>query len=166
MRCGCDVRKMIRVLFVCLGNICRSPALEATLRQYVDAKGLEDEIQVDSCGIGSWFLNSKADPHIIEAAQRRGIVIRSRAKLFSKDFFNQFNYIFAVDNRVVDMLKSMAPSKKMAAKVCLATKFAEKHAGGEMPDPYLGGERGFEMTMEIAEDACSGILEFLEGELK
>jgi protein-tyrosine phosphatase len=152
---------MIRVLFVCLGNICRSPALEATLRKRVLENGLEEEIEVDSCAMGSWFLTSKADPSMVEAAKRRGVTIDSRAKLFSQDFFTTFDYIFAVDNRILDMLKSMETSKKRTEKIYLATAFAHRYTGREIPDPYLGDERGFERTMDIVEDACLGIVEFL-----
>ena len=154
--------KPIKILFICLGNICRSPALEATLRSMIKEKGLQDKIQVDSCAYTSWFLDSKADPAMIEAALARGIHIDSRAKLFTKDYFAKFDYIFAVDKRLMLMLKSLAPTKKMAIKVHLATEFSQLYPNEDIQDPYGGTDEGFELTMDMAEDACRGILSFLE----
>lgn len=152
---------MISVLFVCLGNICRSPALEETLRSFVEKKGLSDQIRVDSCGLNSYFLNSQADPKMIAAAKKRGIFIHTKAKFWINQFFEEFDYIFVVDNQILEMIKSSTNSKKFANKVYLATEFSTHFPQKEMPDPYMGGEKGFELIMEMAEDACVGIVNHL-----
>ena len=147
----------INVLFVCLGNICRSPALASTLRSIIEKKGLSDRIKVDSCGIYNYFLNSKADPSIREVANGRGIQIDTRAKMWDDKFFTQFDLIFVVDISLLEMLKSRATTKTLASKVHLATEYSEKYTNQEIPDPYMGGKLGFEHVMDIAEDACAGI---------
>lgn len=153
------------ILFVCLGNICRSPALGATLQKMVDAAGLSSHFFIDSCGIHSTFLNSKADPLMREAAQRRGIKIDSRSKVWDNGFFDTFDHIFVVDTRILEMLKSHAKSKKMAQKVTLATAFSPSYPNQPIPDPYMGGEEGFEKVMEMIVEACQGILNEMEKEL-
>lgn len=153
-----------KILFVCLGNICRSPALEATLRKRVEEAGLEKEIEVDSCAMQSYFLNSKADPMMREVAKKRGIEIDTRAKLWDNLFFQKFDHIFVVDTRILEMLKSMAPSKKIAQKVALATTYSTAFRNQDIPDPYMGGYEGFEKVMEMILDACQGILKQLETE--
>jgi len=153
---------MLSVLFVCSGNICRSPALEAIFKSLVKEKGLSDQIFVDSCGVHSLFLNSKADPMIVEAAAKRGIKIESRAKLMKEENFKNFDYIFVVDNFLLEMLKSLALTKKMAEKVHLATEFSKQFSNKEIPDPYQGPEEAFTKTLDMAEDACIGILKYLE----
>lgn len=158
MRGGCWV---IRILFVCMGNICRSPALEATMKSLIQQKGLEKQITVDSCALKSFFEGSKPDPQIVSAADKRGIRVEGRATLFQPAFFDQYDWIFVVDNQLLNMLKSMANSKKNASKVLLVTKFAQRYPNQEMRDPYCGGEQGFEQTLDIAMDACEGILKEL-----
>ncbi|NGX37945.1 MAG: Low molecular weight protein-tyrosine-phosphatase YfkJ [Chlamydiae bacterium] len=155
----------MQILFVCLGNICRSPALEATLRDLIEQKGLKDQIQVDSCALNPWFLTSKADLLMIKTAQKRGITITSRAKLFSNAYFDKFSYIFAVDKSLLEVLKSMAPSKKEAEKVHLATEFSDRFLNEDIPDPYRGEKDGFELTMDIVENVSFGIMRFLETQI-
>lgn len=141
-----------------MGNICRSPALEGVMKHLIQQRGLEEKVTVDSCAFKSLFLGSKPDPQIIKAAAKRGISIDGRATLFQLTDFERYDFIFVVDNQLLEMLKSMVNSKKDASKVFLATKFAQKSPNVEMKDPYCGGEEGFEQTLDVAIDACEGIL--------
>lgn len=150
---------MISVLFVCMGNICRSPALQATLKKMIQERGLDEKIFVDSCGVDGWFLGSQADPKMVKAAKTREILIDTRAKLFETDYFDKFDYIFVVDKALLNRIKSFTFSDK--GKVKLATEFSHRFPNKEIPDPYGGGEAGFESAMEMIEDACKGIIQFL-----
>ena len=100
---------MISILFVCLGNICRSPALEATLKKLVKEKNLTEKIFVDSCAVTPSFLGAPADPRMVAAANKRGVHIDHKAKLFEEAYFKAFNYIFAADHEVLKMLQQIAP---------------------------------------------------------
>jgi len=155
---GCQVK---RILFVCMGNICRSPALEAVMKHLIHQKGLEEKIDVDSCALIPYFQGSNPDPQIIVAAEKRGIRIEGKATVFQPSFFDEYDYIFGVDNQLVEMLKSLADSKKKASKVHLVTQFSQQYPNQEIQDPYCGGEDGFERTMDVAMDACIGILKEL-----
>ena len=140
---------MKSILFVCMGNICRSPALQATLET------LSDEFHVESCGMGSWFLGEEADKRMRHAAHSRVIEINHKAQIFQQSFFEIFDYIFAVDQNILDELQSMAPNK---SKIYLATHFSEKYKDQDIPDPYYLGNAGFEHVMDMIEDSCKGIL--------
>ena len=128
------------------------------MKHLIEEQGLEEQICVESCGLKSFFQDSKPDPQIVKAGAKRGIHIEGRATVFQPTDFDQYDYIFVVDNQLLQMLKSMANSKKSASKVFLATKFSEKYPSQEMKDPYCGGESGFDQTIEVALDACEGIL--------
>lgn len=147
-----------RLLFVCLGNICRSPALEAVMRHLLEEKGVKDSIEVDSCALKDFFVGSRPDPQIVEAAAKRGISVEGRARVFKPDDIEYFDYIFVVDKHLLEVLKSFGKTQKTASKVLLATQFAERYPFLDMPDPYCGGEEGFQLTLDIAEDACRGII--------
>ena len=151
-----------KILFVCSGNICRSPALEASLQKLVEKEGLSEHIQVDSCGVYDYFLNSRADPLMVEAAKKRGVKIDTRAKQWENHFFNTFDGIFVVDTRLLEMLKSEAKSKKMASKMHLASEFSKKYSNQDIPDPYMGVAEGFDHVMDMVSDACVGILQWIK----
>lgn len=157
---------MISLLFVCLGNICRSPALEAVMKKLVKEHHLEAQIYVDSCGINASFIGCNADFRMRQTAEKRGIIISTKAKLFEPHFFEIFDFIFVVDNSLLNRLQSSAFNQQNATKVHLATEYSKKYPSAEITDPYYGAEDAFDLTLTIAEDACLGILEMLKTKIQ
>jgi protein-tyrosine phosphatase len=149
---------MISILFVCAGNICRSPALAAALQKLVQENGLAEDVFIDSCAVTPSFLGAPADPRMVAAAHKRGVHIEHKAKIFEETYFKVFDYIFAVDQEVLKVLQSMAPSNAEKAKLHLATEFSTTFKGKEIPDPYFDGESGFETVMDMSQDIAHNIL--------
>jgi protein-tyrosine phosphatase len=152
---------MVNILFVCAGNICRSPALAAALQKIVHANSRQDKVYIDSCGINSMFLGSQADQRMAKAAEKRGILIDHRAKLFEETYFQIFNYIFVSDQRVLEILQAIAKSDADRAKIHLATEFTPKYQGQDVPDPFFQGEPQFDKIAEMAEEISQAIFDKL-----
>ena len=153
--------KKISILFVCLGNICRSPAAEAIFLDLVDKKGLKEYFKVDSAGTGSWHIGKKADTRMRIAAERRDIHILSRARQINyKDFYN-FNYILAMDDSNFKNINNLKNSKSSSefASIKKIQDFRRIFEDKEVPDPYFGGDDGFDHVLDILEDSVSGFLE-------
>ena len=153
--------KKISVLFVCLGNICRSPAAEAIFINLLEKKNLTDRFIVDSAGTGSWHIGKKADSRMRIAAERRNINILSRARQITSKDFEQFNYILAMDN---SNFRNIQDLKKRTASASFATikkmqDFRSVFNEQEVPDPYFGGDEGFDYVLDILEDSVNGFLE-------
>ncbi len=157
---------MKKILFVCLGNICRSPSAEGVMAHLVNAGGLQDKIKVDSAGTSNFHVGEEADPRSRHHAQKRGIILTSIARQFNprKDF-KEFDFILAMDQKNFKDLKDLDPASKYIEKIHLITNFCKAFEHKEVPDPYYSGERGFELVLDILEDACKGLLEKLEKEL-
>lgn len=150
---------MVKVLFVCLGNICRSPAAEGVMRHLIEQKGLSDQVTVASCGIGSWHVGAPPHYQIRKAASDRGITLNTRAKSFTPNFLDEFDYIMASDPEVLEHLLSFAKSPESKAKLHLMTAFGKAFRGLAVPDPFYEGTAAFEHVLDILEDACSGLIE-------
>ena len=144
-------------LFVCMGNICRSPALAAVLQKMIAEKKPAGEFDIDSCALTAWYLGCKADPRMCCAAKKHGISIKHRAKLFEESYFQIFDHIFAVSEEVQSLLIALARTPEEKAKIHLATKYSQKYPNADIPDPYYGAGEGFELVMDMAEDVCKGI---------
>lgn len=151
---------MKRVLFVCLGNICRSPAGEGVLKHLVQQQNLTNEISVSSCGIGDWHIGSYPDARMAKAAQSRGFILSSRAQLFDISFFKDFDLILAADHEVLHHLHQFARTPEEKAKLHLINDFSSLYKGQDVPDPYYKGDIGFELVMDMLEDSCQGILNY------
>ncbi len=151
---------MIRVLYVCMGNICRSPALAAVLQDLVHKQGLDSEFFIDSSALTSFYLGCQVDERTRRAGLRRGIVIEHIAKLFQESDFQKFDYIFAADKEILSILKNIAPLKRKV-KILLTTAYSEHFKNEEILDPYYAEENSFDQVMEIAEDSCKGFLKFI-----
>ncbi len=148
---------MTAVLFVCLGNICRSPAAEAMLRHLALQHQLSLSIQ--SCGIGGWHIGEAPDERMQQAARARGILMNSRAQQFHVNFFEEFDYILAADKEVLQNLRRQASEPHHHSKLHLMTAFSQHHRGKEVPDPYYFDVVAFEQVLSILEDACEGLLQ-------
>ena len=153
--------KKISVLFVCLGNICRSPAAEAIFIDLIEKKGLKDRFVVDSAGTGSWHIGKKADSRMRVSAERRGLNILSIARQINTKDFENFNYILAMDNsnfmNIIDLKNRNYSSNFSSIKKI--QDFRSVFKDEEVPDPYFGGDEGFDHVLDILEDSLSGFLE-------
>ncbi len=149
----------VSVLFVCLGNICRSPTAEGVFRHKVRLAGLQDRIHIDSAGTGAWHVGNPPDSRARATAESRGISMAGqRARKVAFDDFGRFDYILAMDRENLEDLLAMAPAEHHD-KVRLFLDFAPHRAESEVPDPYYGGPQGFEHVFDLVEEAADGLLE-------
>lgn len=149
-----------RVLFVCLGNICRSPTGEGVLRSLLERRGLAHRVDVDSAGTGGWHVGDPADPRMREAASRRGYELTSRARQVDADDFHAFDLIVAMDRSNHDDLAALAPSDG-GAELRLFSDFLPPGSPDDVPDPYYGGAQGFERVLDLIEEGAANILDHL-----
>ncbi len=153
--------KKISILFLCLGNICRSPAAEAIFIDLIKKKGLNDGFIVDSAGTGSWHIGKKADARMRISAERRGLNILSTARQINTKDFENFNYILAMDNsnfKNINDLKNRNSSSDFSS-IKKIQDFRSVFKDLEVPDPYFGGDEGFDHVLDILEDSVGGFLE-------
>lgn len=150
---------MIRVLFVCLGNICRSPTAEAVLRAKLAEQSLSDQVEVDSAGTSDWHIGKAPDLRTIAAGEKRGYQLADlRARQANSHDFLQFDYVLAMDYDNLSLLRTLRPANaKTTAQLFLKT-FSSDERLSEVPDPYYGGEQGFELVLDMIEDACDGLI--------
>lgn len=157
---------MKKVLFVCLGNICRSPSAEGVMAHLVEKEGLGHKIELDSAGIIGFHAGEKADPRSREHAEKRGIDITSIARQFNpNDDFHEFDYILAMDKRNFTDLNNLDENNEFSHKILMMTDFCRDMKVKEVPDPYYSGTKGFEVVLDILEDACTGLLDKIKEEL-
>lgn len=148
-----------RLLFVCLGNICRSPLAEGVMQHLVNQAGREEEFYIDSAGIGGWHVGQLPDPRMREMAKRYGYNLTSRARQFRSDDFNHFDGIYVMDEENYEDVLSRAPQGADIAKVQYLSQYLPKElARKEIPDPYYGGADGFRLVVELVEAACQNLL--------
>lgn len=151
---------MIRVCFVCLGNICRSPTAEAVFRRFVNESHLSEKFAIDSAGTGNYHLGEAPDIRAKTAGMRRGYELSGKARQLTVQDFDRFDYILAMDHDNLKALRKLSPNEEAKEKICLLRSFdATAEVGAEVPDPYYGGERGFDTVIDICERACRGLLE-------
>ena len=151
----------VSVLFVCLGNICRSPAAEAIFQSLINDKGIANQFIVDSAGTGSWHVGKKADSRMRFAAKQRNINIISNARQIIEDDFLKFKYILVMDNSNFNNVVNFKNRVKGSdfARILKIQDFSSVFAEREVPDPYFGGDAGFEHVLDILEDSVSCFLE-------
>lgn len=153
--------KEYKILFVCLGNICRSPSAEAVMKKLVKDAGLKDCIRVDSAGIIGYHAGEEADPRMRMHAARRGYKLDSVSRPVCTDDFYRFDLIIGMDDRNIDDLKQKAPDLESMAKIHRMTDYSRNKLYDHIPDPYYGGAEGFELVLDLLEDACAGLLDEL-----
>lgn len=157
-----------KVLFVCLGNICRSPAAEGIFRDMVKKEGLSGEILVDSCGTGGWHSGESPDPRMIAHAKERGYDLsdlEARQLDCPKDL-QEFDYILTMDNSNFKNVSAFDIKKQYSHKIKPLTSFCHIHKIDEVPDPYYKEASGFDHVLDLLEDACGELLKKLKTELK
>ncbi|MGJ8664003.1 MAG: low molecular weight protein-tyrosine-phosphatase [Marinicella sp.] len=152
---------MKKILFICMGNICRSPTAEAVFSQWVKGKGMANSYYLDSAGTHSYHVGSQPDKRSMQAAKKRGIdMSHLRARQVCADDFDQFDYLVVMDDDNKCNLESMFPMKSQD-KVVSMMQFADNHDYDEVPDPYYGEGDGFELVLDLLEQASTGLFEFL-----
>lgn len=151
----------VRVLFVCMGNICRSPTAHGVFRKLIASEGLADRIEVDSAGTHAYHVGEPPDPRALETARRRGIMLGDlRARKAVAADFELFDYVLAMDRDNYRMLATICPPQQRH-KLHLFLDFAPGLEVREVPDPYYGGGRGFEQVFDMVEIAAQGLLEHI-----
>lgn len=154
--------KEYKVLFVCLGNICRSPAAEGILKKMVKKQGLEDKISVDSAGTSGYHDGDLPDHRMRQHGARRGYKFDSLSRRFTSHDFDRFDVILAMDDSNYHNIMRLAPDLESEKKVFRMVDFSKKFAHDHIPDPYYSGADGFELVLNLLEDACEGLLDRLK----
>ncbi len=153
---------MVKILFVCLGNICRSPAAEGVFRHIACNAGLDEKITVDSAGTGNWHIGQQPDSRVRAVAHRRGIDLSSlRARQVGPPDFERFDYIVAMDRGNVRDLMDCAPGGH-ARKIVLLLDFLPEFEDKDVPDPYQGSARDFEIMFQLVERGVRALMEHIE----
>lgn len=174
---GAEIEKETKpfsVLFVCLGNICRSPAAEGVFTDLVKKRGLDSNFMIDSAGTIDYHEGNDADPRMRAAAKRRGIQITSLSRPIRPSDFRDFDLILAMDKQnkedILGALERWNFKENLPAdahkKVRLMCSYCKKHNESEVPDPYYGGPQGFEKVLDLLEDACESLLDSILAENK
>ena len=157
-------RDPVRVLFVCLGNICRSPLAEGVFRDLVARAGLAERIRIDSAGLGDWHVGELPDPRTRAVAQRRGLELVSRARQVARDDLDRFDYVIAMDEENLRGLRRLRADAPPSTQVRRLREFDPEADHLDVPDPYYGGEDGFERVHDMVERACAGLLQHIRSE--
>ncbi len=152
-----------KILFVCLGNICRSPSAEAVFTGMVEKAGLSQHFEIDSAGTSGWHAGERADRRMQGHAVKRGYNLTSLSRKFDPGTdFDHFDMIIGMDNENIQALQSMTRNADDRAKIHKMTDFSREWNYTHIPDPYYGGEDGFELVLDLLEDACEGLLDKLK----
>jgi protein-tyrosine phosphatase len=150
---------MVKVLFVCMGNICRSPTAHGVFEHMLNEQGLVAAIEVDSCGTHAYHIDEAPDRRSQQVAEQRGIGLgHLRARRVEMSDFEYFDYILAMDRDNLSILESLCPSQH-ADKLSLFLDFAPSRSESEVPDPYYGGPKGFDIVLDMVEAASEGLLD-------
>ncbi|GIX41414.1 MAG: protein-tyrosine-phosphatase [Leptospiraceae bacterium] len=164
-------KKKVKILFVCHGNICRSPAAQGTLEKLIKDKGLENYIEVDSAGTSSYHVGEKPHAYTRKAAEEYGITINHIARQFKPEDFDTFDYIFAMDHYNYEDILRLAKKPEHQKKVHLFREFdpaiTDKNHIPDVPDPYYGGYNGFQEVQKIILRTAENLLNYIiENDLK
>lgn len=151
----------IKIVFVCLGNICRSPAAEGVFKKMVSDHGFADQFEIDSAGTSGSHVGELADKRMREHAKKCGYELTSRSRKFEKEDLNAFDLILVMDDKnLKDVAAQALESQK--TKIQKITDYCQKNKLSYVPDPYYGGDEGFENVIDILEDACHNLLQELK----
>lgn len=149
-----------RLLFICLGNICRSPAAEGVMKAKVHAAKIDDQFFIDSAGIGDWHVGQLPDSRMRERGTRRGYRLDSRARQIRQSDFDDFDLLLVMDRENYRIITSKAPDEESRKKVRMLTDYLQEQKNTDIvPDPYYGDLSDFDYALDLIEDACEGLLE-------
>jgi protein-tyrosine phosphatase len=156
----------VEVCFVCLGNICRSPLAQGVFEALVKNEGLQDRIIISSAGVGNWHVGNPPDSRMQQTARRHGVHLNSRARQFQASDFKRMDLVLAMDHSNLDALQQMRPASELDDKLFLFRSFDPENNGDlEVPDPYYGGDKGFETVYQMVERTCPKVLDRLKTKL-
>ena len=155
------MKHQYRILFICLGNICRSCAAQTVMQKLVDDAGLSDRFYIDSAGLIDYHEGDEADPRMRTHARRRGYNITHRSRPLRESDFDHFDYIIGMDGQNIKRLHRLAPTAEAERKISLMSDYCVRQSADCVPDPYYGGSAGFEHVLDLLEDACDGLLQAL-----
>ena len=152
-----------KILFVCLGNICRSPAAEGIFKQKIKDRDLENLFVVDSAGTGGWHVGNLADPRMRATALSRGIELTSRSRQIEENDLYEFDYILVMDKDNLHAVKSLIQDKQdqVNSKIQLILSYSKVSQLDEVPDPYYGGQNGFDKVLDLLDNAIDGLIDSL-----
>ena len=152
-----------KILFVCLGNICRSPAAEGIFNQKIKERDLEKFFVVDSAGTGNWHVGNLPDQRMRSTALSRGIELNSRSRQIEENDLYEFDQILVMDKENFDAVKSLTKDQKnpINSKIKLILNYSKNSQLDEVPDPYYGGQNGFEKVIDLLDDAIDGLIDSL-----
>jgi len=149
---------MVNVLFVCLGNICRSPLAEGIFAKMIKEQGLQDQISCDSCGTAAYHIGSQPDSRTVSNAKGNGLILNHQARQFVGSDFDRFDHILVMDQSNLGNVRIFEEYKEGVSKVELMRAFDSEETNGDVPDPYYGGERGFQDVYDILYRSCAKLL--------
>lgn len=153
----------VSVLFVCMGNICRSPAADGLFSDLVQRRNLSERIAVDSAGTHGYHVGDLADPRMREAASHRGYELTSRARRVTEDDLQDFDLVIAMDRENLTRIEGLdVPPETRFAEVCLFSRFLDESWPTDVPDPYYGGQQGFEYVLDMIEAGCPKVMDWLQ----
>ena len=155
-----------KILFVCLGNICRSPSAENIMNHLIEEAGLNWQIICDSAGTSSYHVGCSPDRRMTSALINRGFRVNGEARQFEYSDFEEFDLILAMDKENYQNILSLDRQQLYGDKVKLMCDFAQNYATKEVPDPYYGGQKGFENVIDLLIDSCQGLLIYVKNQLK
>ena len=152
-----------KILFVCLGNICRSPAAEGIFKKKIKDRGLDSLFFVDSAGTGGWHVGNLADPRMREKASSRGIELTSRSRQIDENDLDKFDHILVMDKDNLHAVKSLIQDQlnPVNYKIKLILSYSKDSQLDEVPDPYYGGQNGFDKVLDLLDDAIDGLIDSL-----
>lgn len=148
----------MKILFVCLGNICRSPLAEALFLHHLNKRSLQAHFEIDSCGTGNWHEGDLSDPRTVKSAKKNNIEMTHRARQIKPADIHHYDYLFAMDNSNLDHLHNMFPEHR--DKIVLLTHYSDKFNGQIIPDPYFGDEEGFDAVFNLLNDVNEELVLF------
>jgi protein-tyrosine phosphatase len=158
--------KTVKVSFVCLGNICRSPLAQGVFEYIVKQQGFDEKIEISSAGTGNWHVGKPPDPRMQATAKQHGVTMKSRARQFVAEDFDRLDLVLAMDRSNEEDLRRMCRSPAAEKKLRLFRSFDPESKGGEdVPDPYYGGIDGFDTVFQIVHRTCPEILKYIVAEL-